>query len=147
MQCDIGSEPSVVGMLEEVDSTFGSITALVNNAATLEAQMRLDSMTAERVSWTMAVNVLGPLMCAREAVRRMSTKRGGRGGAIVNVSPGAAKYGSPGEYVDYAATKEPSKRSQWGSRQKLPKRAFVLTQSAPASSTQNCTRKVRAPAS
>lgn len=105
VQCDISTESSVMKMFEKVDSELGTITALVNNAATLQPQMRLDSMTAERVSLILAVNVLGSLICAREAVRRMSTKLGGRGGGVVNVSSGAAKYGSPGEYVDYAASK------------------------------------------
>jgi NAD(P)-dependent dehydrogenase (short-subunit alcohol dehydrogenase family) len=102
---DISSEASVVSLFHEVDSTLGSISALVNNAATLEPQMRLDSMDASRIQRIFAVNVLGSMLCAREAVRRMSTRHGGTGGGIVNVSSGAAKYGSPGEYVDYAASK------------------------------------------
>jgi NAD(P)-dependent dehydrogenase (short-subunit alcohol dehydrogenase family) len=77
----------------------------VNNAANLERQARLDSMDVSRMARTFAVNVVGSMVCAREAVKRMSTRYGGPGGAIVNVSSGAAKYGSPGEYVDYAASK------------------------------------------
>jgi NAD(P)-dependent dehydrogenase (short-subunit alcohol dehydrogenase family) len=105
VQADISSEPSVVALFREVDSTLGRVTALVNNAATLETQMRLDAMDASRIERIFAVNVLGSMICAREAVRRMSTRHGGVGGGIVNVSSGAAKYGSPGEYVDYAASK------------------------------------------
>jgi NAD(P)-dependent dehydrogenase (short-subunit alcohol dehydrogenase family) len=88
-----------------VDAELGPVAALVNNAATLERQKRLDEMDAARIQRMFAVNVTGPMICAREAVVRMSTRRGGAGGAIVNVSSLAAKYGSPGEYVDYAASK------------------------------------------
>jgi NAD(P)-dependent dehydrogenase (short-subunit alcohol dehydrogenase family) len=105
IQADIGSEASVVSLFRQVDATLGQISALINNAATLEPQMRLDSMEAPRLERIFAVNVLGSMICAREAVRRMSTRHGGSGGGIVNVSSGAAKYGSPGEYVDYAASK------------------------------------------
>ena len=105
IQADIGSEAGIVSLFHQVDSTLGNISALVNNAATLESQMRLESMTAARLERVFAVNVVGSMICAREAVRRMSMRRGGPGGGIVNVSSGAAKYGSPGEYVDYAASK------------------------------------------
>jgi NAD(P)-dependent dehydrogenase (short-subunit alcohol dehydrogenase family) len=102
---DVASEPDVVRMFETVDQALGRLTALVNNAGTLETQMRLDQMDAARLHRTFAVNVVGSFLCAREAVRRMSTRHGGRGGAIVNVSSGAARFGSPNEYVDYAASK------------------------------------------
>jgi NAD(P)-dependent dehydrogenase (short-subunit alcohol dehydrogenase family) len=105
IQADISSEADVVSMFRQVDSRLGRLSALVNNAATLESQMRLDSMEAARIARIFAVNAIGSMVCAREAVKRMSTKHGGSGGAIVNVSSGAAKYGSPGEYVDYAASK------------------------------------------
>ena len=81
------------------------MTALVNNAGILEQQMRVEAMTPERWSRVLAINVIGSFLCAREAVKRMSTKSGGSGGAIVNVSSMAAKLGVPGEYVDYAASK------------------------------------------
>ena len=105
VRADISLEPDVMRLFETTERELGPITALVNNAATLEAQMRLDSMDAGRLYRTFAINVIGTLICAREAVRRMSTLHGGLGGSIVNVSSGAARYGSPGEYVDYAATK------------------------------------------
>jgi NAD(P)-dependent dehydrogenase (short-subunit alcohol dehydrogenase family) len=105
IQADISSEADVVSLFQQVDSRLGRLSALVNNAATLECQMRLDSMEAARIERIFAVNVVGSMVCAREAVKRMSTRHGGAGGAIVNVSSGAAKYGSPGEYVDYAASK------------------------------------------
>jgi NAD(P)-dependent dehydrogenase (short-subunit alcohol dehydrogenase family) len=105
IKADISSEPEVVSLFETTERELGPITGLVNNAATLEAQMRLDSMDAERLLRMFATNVIGTLLCAREAVRRMSTLHGGLGGSIVTVSSGAARYGSPGEYVDYAATK------------------------------------------
>jgi NAD(P)-dependent dehydrogenase (short-subunit alcohol dehydrogenase family) len=105
VQSDISSEAEVLALYQQVDSALGRVSALVNNAATLEPQMRLDAMDAARIQRVFSVNVLGSMICAREAVRRMSTRSGGRGGAIVNVSSAAAKYGSPGEYVDYAASK------------------------------------------
>ena len=105
VQADIASETSVVELFRQVDRQLGRVTALVNNAATLETQMRLDAMEAPRILRILTTNVLGSMLCAREAVRRMSTIHGGNGGGIVNVSSGAAKYGSPGEYVDYAASK------------------------------------------
>jgi NAD(P)-dependent dehydrogenase (short-subunit alcohol dehydrogenase family) len=102
---DVASEPDVVRLFETVDRTWGPLTALVNNAGTLERQMRLEQMDAARLARVFAVNAIGSFLCAREAVRRMSTSHGGRGGAIVNVSSGAARLGAPNEYVDYAATK------------------------------------------
>jgi len=102
---DVASEPDVVRLFATVDATLGPITALVNNAGILERQMRVEDMDAARWQRVLATNVVGTFLCAREAVRRMSTKRGGAGGAIVNVSSGAARAGSPGVYVDYAASK------------------------------------------
>ena len=101
VKADISSEDEVVRLFTEVDRVLGPIDALVNNAATLECQMRLEQMDAARMTRMFATNVIGVMLCAREAVRRMK----GRGGVIVNVSSVAAKSGSPGEYVDYAATK------------------------------------------
>jgi len=105
IQADISSEADVVSFFRQADSRLGRVSALVNNAATLERQTRLESMEASRIERVFAVNVVGSMICAREAVKRMSTRHGGSGGAIVNVSSGAAKYGSPGEYIDYAASK------------------------------------------
>jgi NAD(P)-dependent dehydrogenase (short-subunit alcohol dehydrogenase family) len=102
---DVSCEADVVRMFEEVDRRLGRLTALVNNAGILDLQMRVESMTAERLNRIFATNITGSFLCAREAVKRMSTAHGGRGGAIVNVSSGAARLGSPGEYVDYAASK------------------------------------------
>lgn len=104
-QADIAIEEDIVRLFETVDRELGRATALVNNAATLEPQMRLDEMDAARMLRMFATNVIGTMLCSREAVRRMSVRHGGAGGAIVNVSSGAARWGSPGEYVDYAATK------------------------------------------
>jgi len=105
VQADISSEPDVVRLFETVDRELGHVSNLVNNAATIECQARLDTMDAARLSRTFATNVIGAFLCSREAVRRMSTRYGGKGGAIVNVSSGAARAGSPGEYIDYAASK------------------------------------------
>jgi NAD(P)-dependent dehydrogenase (short-subunit alcohol dehydrogenase family) len=105
MQADISSESAVVELFRRVDADLGRVSALVNNAAIIERQMRLEEMDAARIARVFAVNVTGAMLCAREAVRRMSTRHGGSGGAIVNVSSGASKAGSPEEYVDYAASK------------------------------------------
>ena len=105
VQADVASERDVVRLFETMDARFGRLDALVNNAGSLDRQTTVAAMSTERVLRTLAVNVVGPFQCSREAVRRMATSRGGRGGAIVNVSSRAAQYGSPFEYVDYAASK------------------------------------------
>jgi NAD(P)-dependent dehydrogenase (short-subunit alcohol dehydrogenase family) len=105
IRADVAVEADVVRMFDTVDRSLGRVTGLVNNAGTLERQMRVDTMDAARLTRVLATNVTGSFLCAREAVRRMSTKHGGAGGAIVNVSSGASRLGSPGEYVDYAASK------------------------------------------
>lgn len=102
---DVALEADVVRMFEAVDHAFGPLTALVNNAGILEHHMRLDQMDAARLNRVLATNVTGSFLCAREAVRRMSSAHGGAGGAIVNVSSAASRLGSPGEYIDYAASK------------------------------------------
>jgi NAD(P)-dependent dehydrogenase (short-subunit alcohol dehydrogenase family) len=105
LQADLSVEADVVRLFDECVRELGPLAALVNNAATLERQMRLDEMDAARLHRVFAANVIGPILCSREAVRRMSTRHGGAGGAIVNVSSGAAVHGSPHEYIDYACTK------------------------------------------
>jgi NAD(P)-dependent dehydrogenase (short-subunit alcohol dehydrogenase family) len=105
VQADVAVESDVVRLFDTCDRVLGSLDALVNNAGILETQMRVEAMDAARLHRVLATNVVGSFLCAREAVRRMSTARGGRGGAIVNLSSGAARLGSPGEYVDYAASK------------------------------------------
>lgn len=102
---DVSVEADVVRLFQTVDDRLGRLTGLVNNAAVLETQLRVDAMTAARINRVLSTNVIGAFMCAREAVRRLSLKHGGSGGAIVNVSSVAARLGSPGEYVDYAASK------------------------------------------
>jgi NAD(P)-dependent dehydrogenase (short-subunit alcohol dehydrogenase family) len=102
---DVSVEREVIGLFERIDAELGPIVALVNNAGILEQQMRVDRMDAARLQRIFTTNIVGPFLCAREAVRRMSTSYGGAGGAIVNVSSGAARGGAPGEYVDYAASK------------------------------------------
>lgn len=102
---DVSVEADVLRLFETCDRALGALTALVNNAGILETQMRVESMNAARLQRVFATNVVGAFMCCREAVRRMSKKRGGAGGAIVNVSSGASRLGAPGEYVDYAASK------------------------------------------
>jgi NAD(P)-dependent dehydrogenase (short-subunit alcohol dehydrogenase family) len=102
---DVAVEADVVRLFETCDAELGPLRALVNNAGILERQMRVEAMDAARITRILATNVVGAFVCAREAVRRMATSRGGRGGAIVNVSSAAARLGSAGEYVDYAASK------------------------------------------
>jgi NAD(P)-dependent dehydrogenase (short-subunit alcohol dehydrogenase family) len=105
VQADVAIEADVVRLFEVCDRELGRLAALVNNAGILETQMRVEAMDAARITRILATNVVGSFLCAREAVRRMSTRLGGRGGAIVNLSSGAARLGAPGEYVDYAASK------------------------------------------
>jgi NAD(P)-dependent dehydrogenase (short-subunit alcohol dehydrogenase family) len=102
---DVAVEAEVERLFRTSDEQLGPLTALVNNAGVLETQTRVESLDAARLARIFATNVTGPFICAREAVRRMSTRHGGGGGAIVNVSSAAARLGSPGEYVDYAASK------------------------------------------
>lgn len=105
VQADVAVESDVERLFETLDQELGRIAALVNNAGILEQQMRVEEMDSERISRVLRVNVIGSLLCCREAIRRMSTRHGGSGGAIVNVSSVAARVGAPNEYVDYAAAK------------------------------------------
>jgi NAD(P)-dependent dehydrogenase (short-subunit alcohol dehydrogenase family) len=105
VQADVGDEAQVTAMFQKVDARLGRLTALVNSAGVVDVQARVDEMTALRLERMFRINVIGSFICAREAVRRMSTRYGGSGGAIVNVSSAAARLGSPGQYVDYAASK------------------------------------------
>ena len=102
---DVADEDEVRRLFETVDEQLGTVTALVNNAGILERQARLEEMDAMRLNRIFRTNITGSFLCAREAVRRMSTRYGGAGGSIVNISSGAARLGSPGEYIDYAASK------------------------------------------
>lgn len=105
VQADVAQEAQVITMFEKIDAKFGPLSALVNNAGVVDQTARVDAITLERLQRLFAVNVFGSFLCAREAVRRMSTRYGGTGGAIVNVSSAASRLGSPGQYVDYAAAK------------------------------------------
>ena len=105
VQADVGDEAQVLAMFQKVDARFGRLTALVNNAGVVDVQARVADMSVARLERMFRINVIGSFICAREAVRRMSTKYGGTGGAIVNISSGAARLGSPDQYVDYAASK------------------------------------------
>lgn len=105
IKADIADELQVLAMFAEIDSAYGPVTALVNNAGIIFPQSAIENLTAERINRVMATNVTGYFLCSREAVKRMAYRHGGEGGAIVNVSSAAARLGSPGEYVDYAASK------------------------------------------
>lgn len=102
---DVSREEDVIRLFEHVDAKLGPVTALVNNAGMLEKQMRVEQIDAARLTRIFGTNVFGSILCAREAVKRMSQLHGGAGGAIVNVSSSASRLGSPNEYVDYAAAK------------------------------------------
>lgn len=105
VQADVALEADVVRLFAEVDAALGPLSALVNNAGILERQSRVEDMDAARIGRIFATNVVGSFICAREAIRRMSIRHGGAGGAIVNLSSRAARLGAPNEYVDYAASK------------------------------------------
>ena len=105
VKADMAEESEILAMFEAVDRRFGRLDALVNNAGIVDRKARVDEMDLARFERMMRINVIGTMLCAREAVKRMSTRHGGRGGAIVNISSIAAVLGSAGEYVDYAASK------------------------------------------
>ena len=104
VKCDVGNESDIIALFKAADK-FGTLGALINNAGIVGPTSRVDEMSAERIQRMMAVNVTGSMLCAREAVKRMSTRHGGKGGVIINLSSVAAKLGSPNTYVDYAASK------------------------------------------
>lgn len=105
VQADVADEAQVLRMVEHIDAKFGRLTGLVNNAGVVDVAARVDEMSVARWRRMFDINVIGSLICAREAVRRMSPRHGGEGGSIVNVSSAASRLGSPGQYVDYAAAK------------------------------------------
>ncbi len=105
VQADVADEAQVLAMFAQVDRELGRLTALVNNAGVVDVTSRVEDMPVERLKRMFDINVIGSIVCAREAVRRMSTKHGGKGGVIVNLSSAAARLGAPGQYVDYAAAK------------------------------------------
>ena len=105
VRADVSKEADILAMFARVDAELGRLAALVNNTGVNDLQSRLEAITGERLDRILATNVKGPFLCAREAVKRMSRRHGGEGGGIVNVSSAAARIGSPGEYVDYAASK------------------------------------------
>lgn len=105
VKADVGIEAEVISMFRALDAQMPPLAGLVNNAGILFAKARLDEMGPDRINDTLRVNVTGSFMCAREAIRRMSTKYGGNGGSIVNLSSAAARIGSPNEFIDYAASK------------------------------------------
>ncbi len=105
VQGDVGLEADIMAVFAQVDARLGAITALVNNAGVVDVACRVEAMGAARLKRMFDINVLGSMLCAREAIKRMGTQHGGAGGAIVNLSSVAARLGGPGQYVDYAATK------------------------------------------
>ncbi|MFM7633066.1 MAG: SDR family oxidoreductase [Betaproteobacteria bacterium] len=105
LQADVSNEADVIRLFETVEQKLGALSALINNAGMLEQQMRLDQMDVGRWQRVFSANVFGSFLCAKQAILRMSTRHGGQGGAIVNVSSAASRLGSPNEFIDYAAAK------------------------------------------
>ena len=105
VQADVANEGQVLAMFEKVRATLGPLQGLVNNAGVVDVSAKLDQMSMDRWRRMFDINVLGSMLCAREAIRQMSTLHGGQGGSIVNLSSAAARLGGPGQYVDYAAAK------------------------------------------
>ena len=105
LRADVSDEQQVLAMFARIDAELGRLTGLVNNAGVIDVTSRVEDMSVARLKRMFDINVIGSMVCAREAVRRMSTRHGGSGGAIVNVSSAAARLGAPGQYVDYAAAK------------------------------------------
>jgi NAD(P)-dependent dehydrogenase (short-subunit alcohol dehydrogenase family) len=105
VQADISKEEDILRLFSEADKLFGNLHSLINNAGVLERQMRLEEMDVSRLNRIFSANITGQLICAREAIKRMSIKHGGQGGTIVNISSIAARTGAPNEYIDYAASK------------------------------------------
>jgi len=142
VQADVAEESQVLAMFDKVDAKLGRLTALVNNAGVVDQTSRVDGMSVARLKRMFDINVIGTMVCAREAVKRMSTRYGGAGGAIVNVSSVAARLGAPGQYVDYAAAASmwttPPPRARWTSSpsgwpRRSPPKAYVSTRCDPAS--------------
>jgi NAD(P)-dependent dehydrogenase (short-subunit alcohol dehydrogenase family) len=105
VQADVADEAQILAMYQTIDAQLGPVSALVNNAGVVDVAARVDAMSAERIRRMIDINVLGTFLCTREALKRMSTRHGGKGGSIVNVSSVAARLGGPGQYVDYGASK------------------------------------------
>jgi len=105
VQADVSDEAQVLAMFQRLDAELPRLGALVNNAGVVDVAARVDEMSVQRLQRMFGINVVGSFVCAREALKRMSTRHGGTGGAIVNLSSAAARLGSPGMYVDYAAAK------------------------------------------
>lgn len=105
VQADVAQEVQVLAMFQRIDAKLGALAGLVNNAGVVDVACRVDAMTVERLQRMFTTNIISSFVCAREAVKRMSTRHGGAGGSIVNLSSAAARIGSPGQYVDYAASK------------------------------------------
>ena len=105
LQADVSVEADVLRLFEAIDRELGTLTGLVNSAGVVDVAQRVDAMSVQRWTRMFGINVIGTMLCAREAVRRMSTRHGGRGGAIVNLGSAASRLGSPAQYVDYAASK------------------------------------------
>lgn len=139
VRADVSIEDEVIALYQRVDAELGRVTALVNNAGTVGQKSRLDEMSEFRILKTIKTNVLGPILCAKHAVLRMSPRHGGQGGSIVNVSSVAARLGSPGEYIDYAASKGRWTPSPSACPRKSPAKASASTACARATSTLTST--------
>ncbi len=145
VQADVADEAQVLAMFEKVDAKLGRLTALVNNAGVVDAAQRVDEQSLARWRRMFEINVFGTLLCAREAVRRMSTRHGGSGGAIVNVSSVAATLGAPNQYVDYAAAKGAVDVFTLGLAREVATEGVRVNAVRPASSTPRSTPAAASP--
>lgn len=143
---DVAEEGDVERLFAAIDERFGRLDVLVNNAGMLEAQTRLENIDAARLHRVFATNVTGSFLCAREAVKRLSTRHGGRGGSIVNVSSMASRLGSPNEYIDYAAAKGAIDSMTIGLARKWRRRVSGSTRCGPDRSIPRSTPAAASPA-
>jgi NAD(P)-dependent dehydrogenase (short-subunit alcohol dehydrogenase family) len=145
VQADVGDEGDVMRLFQECDRALGPVTGLVNNAGILEHHMRVADMDAGRLQRVMNTNIVGSFLCAREAVRRMSSKTGGKGGSIVNISSVAARLGAPDEYVDYAASKGAIDTMTVGLAKEVAQEGIRVNAVRPGPSTPTSTRAAASP--
>jgi NAD(P)-dependent dehydrogenase (short-subunit alcohol dehydrogenase family) len=145
VQADVADEAQVLAMFEKVDAKLGRLDGLVNNAGVVDRTTRVDAMTLERLRRMFEINVFGSFLCAREAVKRMSTRYGGTGGAIVNVSSAAARLGAPGQYVDYASAKGAIDTFTIGLAKEVAAEGIRVNAVRPASSRPTSTPRAACP--
>lgn len=146
VRADSADPAQVARLFAELDRTFGRLDVLVNNAAILQKQCRLEDLDFERMHRIFAVNAIGPILCAQQAIKRMSSRHDARGGSVINVSSAAARLGSPNEYVDYAASKGALETFTTGFAKEVAREASASTAFARVISTRRCMPVAASPA-